>query len=755
MLFLHKKKIPEVFKEFDKNKDGSLSKKEFEAGIQKIMNGTVHPTQLKDLWDKCDKNALGRVEIDAFKNRFELSVRMEKRYIQKFQISALDFSDFDGVKEVLSMVFRKAEGSREKMFEFFDQNGDGKCSRKEFVDTVQSIADEIDETEYENKFNVQDAFKLFDLIDESGHEVINIREFIKLLLVADINEETKVERKKIQYHVEVDLKLKHATHCIPKLAEKLMEKNVGQFIRMVDLIPFAEQKLYETLRKGREDRLKCIRHNDKNNSHGYPGYLEMHLTRVVDCVRSPANVEAKGDENKKDSPVGGGMFSTHSGGAREPKLSVTVTQGEGLTRHCGSPAEDPYVVIRSLDGAGKTLKELKSGHVHSNEKGISSFEYTDDGLFVPGVEEIEFRVMDVDQSNSDVPLGVAKVKVKQLIGSEETLVLMKGDKESGKLTVSGMFSDGTEKETVTDNWHYNFYLIYSVTLERPKQYIFTIYLAKMTVNENLDVVAFDSDTWQSQRNHEVVFEQKKVKWIDWPENGVRCEDYLEVTINGKTKQYLDKFTGEAYAHKLADDFIKKKANVTANHNHVSFPAFTVVDLVRQFQRLDKDKNGQLTKAELVTGIAHVGRNEKQAASMASSFFELCDKDQDGTVDFREFVAEYVRMQEFTALRTLTALFHQRDADDGAEHSRQNITKKELYDLLEKLMGEETAKDRIDLMFRSIDLDRSGDISLKELAVWYFAFQTKLRVQQRLKQYQNREQQEKDDYETRRRRGSTF
>ena len=54
------------------------------------------------------------------------------------------------------------------------------------------------------------------------------------------------------------------------------------------------------------------------------------------------------------------------------------------------------------------------------------------------------------------------------------------------------------------------------------------------------------------------------------------------------------------------------------------PAFTVVDLQRQFKLLDTNGDGLLTFDEFVQAITHVGRSEEEAKKMAKAFFNLCD-----------------------------------------------------------------------------------------------------------------------------------
>lgn len=47
------------------------------------------------------------------------------------------------------------------------------------------------------------------------------------------------------------------------------------------------------------------------------------------------------------------------------------------------------------------------------------------------------------------------------------------------------------------------------------------------------------------------------------------------------------------------------------------------------------------------------------------------------------------------------------------------------------LGEDEAQKQIDDLFSKIDADGSGDISLKELAVWYFCQESKMRMKQKM------------------------
>jgi hypothetical protein len=60
----------------------------------------------------------------------------------------------------------------------------------------------------------------------------------------------------------------------------------------------------------------------------------------------------------------------------------------------------------------------------------------------------------------------------------------------------------------------------------------------------------------------------------------------------------------------------------------------------------------------------------------------------GSVSFEEFIAEYMRMKQFHAMRQL-----QQNIQDGDKDGDGEISKAELFAVLKQLMGEQTAKVR--------------------------------------------------------------
>jgi hypothetical protein len=84
-----------------------------------------------------------------------------------------------------------------------------------------------------------------------------------------------------------------------------------------------------------------------------------------------------------------------------------------------------------------------------------------------------------------------------------------------------------------------------------------------------------------------------------------------------------------------------------------------------------------------------------------------------------------------------AQFHQADRDgDGT------ISKPELLEVLSQQMGEEAAHMQIDHVFAAIDQDKSGEITLRELAVWYFGMEAKQRAKHTLIKLKHRKEEEK-------------
>jgi len=565
-IFLMKKQLSQIFVDFDTNKNGTINKTEFEKGLQKLMNNCCHPKTIEELWGKCDKNMKGEIDKKTFMDKFELTVKWEKRFVKKFHTCALDFSDFESLKQILIMLYHDAKNDFAAMFMSMDDNNDGFVTKDEFMTGLMNI------TPPEGfKVEEEDALKLFALIDEGQAQRINLRDFIKLVTIADVNERTKIVPRTITYHVEIDLHFKQPQYIMARYLSVLTRP--GQCLRVKDMSADIENLLFKKMSEGRENRMVLIKntyYNRRAQARPPRGMLELHLVRVVDCVK---RVEDKG----------------------------------------------------------------------------------------PAV-----------------------------------------------------------------------FCVFSASYESYNHLHFTTYTGRFQFDENEQLTEFDYDRIQSKVDYQVKFEHSKPKWEDWPEYGVNPRAYMEVNVNGKVQAELEKLDDEKGKSRAADLLIKRKFT----NLQMAAPAFTVVDLRRVFEALDVKHNGKLTQDEFIRELSNDFMCTYEAEKLTKQFYALMKHSPDTPIHCSEFVDEYVRMQSFKAVQSIIAIFN-------VKHARRSINKLELQEVLATFMGEEEAADKIDLIFRQCDQDNSGDVSLKEIAVWYFGYQTKLRMRQRLMLYHKREDKEKE------------
>jgi Ca2+-binding EF-hand superfamily protein len=154
--------------------------------------------------------------------------------------------------------------------------------------------------------------------------------------------------------------------------------------------------------------------------------------------------------------------------------------------------------------------------------------------------------------------------------------------------------------------------------------------------------------------------------------------------------------------------------------------FSIEDIEKAFEVIDKNNDGLIQKDELVDLMEINGMARKEAKTHADGFFRMCDVDDSGSIDFEEFVRDYVRMIIFRVLRmvqTKTLTFIDRD-NDG------EISRYELEDVLAKNMGRHRAKKEVEGMFREMDADGSGLVSWSELTAWYSAFSRAVRAKRK-------------------------
>ena len=124
--------VQNTFEAFDKDKDGLVTLDEIRAHLLEIGKG-ISENELKDLFNKADKNSDGKIDVTEFKELVEL----------------LPGKESEG----------KINPNLVKVFEQFDSDHDGLISKEEVRSTLRAIGKDLSDTELDTCFNELDTNK--------------------------------------------------------------------------------------------------------------------------------------------------------------------------------------------------------------------------------------------------------------------------------------------------------------------------------------------------------------------------------------------------------------------------------------------------------------------------------------------------------------------------------------------------------------------------------------------------------------------
>lgn len=146
---------------------------------------------------------------------------------------------------------------------------------------------------------------------------------------------------------------------------------------------------------------------------------------------------------------------------------------------------------------------------------------------------------------------------------------------------------------------------------------------------------------------------------------------------------------------------------------------TILAWNESFKMFDKDNNGSISASEVKSVLHALGQNPT-AAEVSDVVNEL-DVNQDGCIQFEEFIASMVRRNSSVANcaeskskdenDNLRAAFEVFDTDKNGR-----IDLKELRNLL-KTLGEDVTDDQVTEMMTVADLDNNGTIDFEEFKVF--------------------------------------
>ncbi|CAD8071877.1 unnamed protein product [Paramecium sonneborni] len=129
----------------------------------------------------------------------------------------------------------------------------------------------------------------------------------------------------------------------------------------------------------------------------------------------------------------------------------------------------------------------------------------------------------------------------------------------------------------------------------------------------------------------------------------------------------------------------------------------IEDLQHTFQSLDSNRDGVLSKEELIQGYKRIMKNQEQAELQAERILEEIDKNLSGQIDYSEFIMASINQTKILSQKKIEQAFRIFDLDgDGY------ITKQELEDVMGTLN-----QDVWQLFLQETDHNKDGKISYQE------------------------------------------
>ncbi|CAK62290.1 unnamed protein product (macronuclear) [Paramecium tetraurelia] len=170
-------------------------------------------------------------------------------------------------------------------------------------------------------------------------------------------------------------------------------------------------------------------------------------------------------------------------------------------------------------------------------------------------------------------------------------------------------------------------------------------------------------------------------------------------INKKALDNLSKFQATSEFRTAIVQYIISQMT---NHREIQ-------DLQYTFQSLDVDKDGVLSKEELIQGYKKIMKNQEQAEQQAERILEEIDKNLSGQIDYSEFIMASINQSKVLSQKKIEQAFRIFDLDgDGY------ITKQELEDVMGTLN-----QDVWQLFLQETDHNQDGKISYQEFQKLFF------------------------------------
>jgi len=126
-------------------------------------------------------------------------------------------------------------------------------------------------------------------------------------------------------------------------------------------------------------------------------------------------------------------------------------------------------------------------------------------------------------------------------------------------------------------------------------------------------------------------------------------------------------------------------------------------------------DGTVTEEQLIHILMAFGMTHQRAFEEAHSYFEVSDVTNCGRVDIDEFCTEYIRKQNFRLINRIRKMFSSIDVDASNSLEKEEIVQVLMID--DEIPHSE-ALDQVNLVFKEVDRNSDGKLTLKELEEWY-------------------------------------
>lgn len=153
---------------------------------------------------------------------------------------------------------------------------------------------------------------------------------------------------------------------------------------------------------------------------------------------------------------------------------------------------------------------------------------------------------------------------------------------------------------------------------------------------------------------------------------------------------------------------KKSLQARIAEANIGDKAFSVSTLRRLYDQMNVNEDGYIDEEVLFRLLLKCGMSDIEAETYAGDFFR---NRLEST--FQDFCEEWIRMNNFKVVKLITEEFHRIDKNKDGVLSRE-----ELYRYFITHHDGDIARQQINDLFESVDVDESGGVSTHELRLWY-------------------------------------